>query len=484
MNEQRTETAPAISDGGIAAKHPPVDEHVAFVGPATGNEFNTLKAGIIPVACWRVEDFRFAFDSSVVKPEITAELSHLAQLLEQHPPPSKTRPAAGFPLSVFGHADPTGNDDYNKILSGRRATAMYALVTRRPDLWERLFSQPFGNDTWGRAALQTMLDELGPAPASEQLVAQHERDSGKRKQLFLAYMDKLCGPALKVEKEDFLGHGDDAGGKGDFQGCSEFNPVLIVSKADQRRFEQNKDKTARDKANAPNRRVMVLIFRKGSRVDPVRWPCPRATEGVAGCRKRFFSTGEKRRTDRLPDKPRQFEDTKDTFACRFYSRLVDKSPCEVTVKTFEVRLYNPIGRAIPRAPCEITIGNRKPIRDRADARGIVTLRDVEVPATCTMRWGFPPAEGQETELLFSLELFLKADESLDSDRAEEAKRKLNNLGYNKPDLADNVRSFQLDYGQLTNPRLEITGVIDDRTMKTLREVYERSADDIKNTPVS
>jgi len=483
MGEQDTKRGHLISEGGIAAKHTPVQEHVGLVGPTTQNEFNTLRAGFIPVACWRVEDFRFAFDSSMVEPEIAVELEHLTQLLEEHPPPSKTRPAPGFPLSVFGHADPTGNDDYNKTLSGRRAKAIYALVTRRTDLWEELFRQPFGNDKWGRAALQTMLDEVGSPPASPELIAQHERDAAKREELFLAYMDKLCGPVLKAEKEDFLGHGDDAGGKGDFQGCGEFNPVLILSKADQRKFELDKDKAARDNANAPNRRVMVLIFRKGSRVSPAKWPCPRVTEGVAGCTKRFFVNGAKRRTDRLADEPRQFEHTKDTFACRFYHRLVEKSPCEVTVKTFEIRLYSPIGRAIPRAPCEITVGGRKAFTDRADARGVVTLRDIDVPAACSVRWGFPPEDGQEPELLYNLDVFLKADEPLNSDPAEEARRKLNNLGYNRRDPADNTRSFQRDYGPLSSPPLDITGALDDLTMKALREVYEQSADDIKNTTV-
>ena len=168
---------------------------------------------------------------------------------------------------------------------------------------------------------------------------------------------------------------------------------------------------------------------------------------------------------------------------RFYHRLVEKSPCEVTVKTFEIRLYSPIGRAIPRAPCEITVGGRKAFTDRADARGVVTLRDIDVPAACSVRWGFPPEDGQEPELLYNLDVFLKADEPLNSDPAEEARRKLNNLGYNRPDPADNIRSFQRDYGPLSSPPLDITGALDDLTMKALREVYEQSADDIKNTTV-
>jgi hypothetical protein len=50
---------------------------------------------------------------------------------------------------------------------------------------------------------------------------------------------------------------------------------------------------------------------------------------VAGCKKRFFSDGEKRRSTRLQDKPRKFEETKDTFACRFYDRMTRDSPCEI-----------------------------------------------------------------------------------------------------------------------------------------------------------
>jgi hypothetical protein len=331
MSDPQTELTHVISEGGIAAKHPLTPEVTALVGPATSSEYNTVQAGIIPIACWRLEDVRFDFDSSFVIPGIAVELQNLTQLVKDHPPSSKSEGKPGFPLSVFGHADPTGDDDYNKQLSGRRATAIYALLTRDTNLWEKLFSQPFGNDKWGRKSLETMLDTVSPAPAgksNQEEAIQHEHNAGKRKELFGQYMENLCGPELKLKKEDFLGHGDDAGGKADFQGCSEFNPVLIFSQKDQIDFEQSKDKTARNNANATNRRVMVLIFRKGSRVNPSKWPCPRVHEGVAGCRKRFWSDGEKRRSTRLPDKPRTFAEAQDTFACRFYHRLSNNSPCE------------------------------------------------------------------------------------------------------------------------------------------------------------
>ena len=153
------------------------------------------------------------------------------------------------------------------------------------------------------------------------------------------------------------------------------------------------------------------------------------------------------------------------------------------VKTFHVRLYTPMGRAIPHAQCEITIGNRKPLSDQADARGIITLRDVEVPDTCKLRWGFSPDNDQEIELIYSLDIFLKADEPGELGSADASKKMLNNLGYISTDPVENVRWFQRDYRQLASPALEITGVMDERATDVLTKVYRKSADDLKNTQV-
>ena len=82
--------------------------------------------------------------------------------MEPAPQTAGEPPATIFPpLSIFGHADPVGNDDYNKQLSGRRATAIYGLLTRDTHLWEELYSHSFGNDKWGVKAIQIMLAELG-----------------------------------------------------------------------------------------------------------------------------------------------------------------------------------------------------------------------------------------------------------------------------------------------------------------------------------
>jgi hypothetical protein len=113
-------------------------------------------------------------------------------------------------------------------------------------------------------------------------------------------MENICPPDLTLTKQDFLAHGADAHGKGDYQGCSEFNPMLIFSQEKQAQFDQAEQRNDseqmldRNEQNEINRRVMVLMFRKGSRVDPHQWPCPRASEGVAGCIKRFWSNGETR----------------------------------------------------------------------------------------------------------------------------------------------------------------------------------------------
>ena len=110
--------------------------------------------------------------------EARVEFQTLSRLIKIHSASGRNRPAN---LSVFGHADPTGNDDYNKALSGRRA-----------------------------AAIRTMTGSLN----------RNER------------------------------------------GSSEFNPILLLSRADQKKFLRQKDISDRDAANAPNRRVGVPTSRR------------------------------------------------------------------------------------------------------------------------------------------------------------------------------------------------------------------------------
>jgi hypothetical protein len=486
MAEVETKASSATPKGNVAADHPPPEPLRALVAPTTADRFNTIAERLVPKGCFRLEDVHFEFDSSFVKPEVAQAMPALADLRNKHKQGDLVPP-----LSIFGHGDPVGKDDYNKRLSGRRAQAIYAMLVRDEALWEELFSHPAGGDQWGNASIVTMLDALGHSSASgtqSAAVKAFQSEQGlavdgtagpkTRKALFRAYMDFLCGPDLVLDKQkDFLGQNKDAEGKADFQGCGEFNPIRMFSQEESVRFEKAHDKTVRNAENAANRRVMILLFAVGRRVNPAAWPCPRAKEGVAACKKRFFPDADKRRS--FQEQRREFDKTKDTFACRFYQLLSDDSPCERFLTTFSIRLYDGNRKFIPSAPFELTVGSSPPIKGKASGRGIAVAQDIEVPNDCLIRWGFPPHKGEEPELIFSLEMFLKPETE---DREQEAAQKLHNLGYPKEDeLRANVTAFQRDYGHLADPALEPSGELDDPTLNLIRDVYRSCEDDLRNT---
>jgi hypothetical protein len=72
------------SGGGIAGTHPEVESAPIYVGPATAAQRNTIISPLVPIACWRVDDIRFDFDSSFVLPETTSEMQALADLRDKH----------------------------------------------------------------------------------------------------------------------------------------------------------------------------------------------------------------------------------------------------------------------------------------------------------------------------------------------------------------------------------------------------------------
>ena len=281
-------------------------------------------------------------------------------------------------------------------------------------------------------------------------------EEGKPKQ------DKVGKPeTLKLEKTDFLAQGQDKNGKGDYQGCGEFNPILLFSQEEEKAFQQHKDKTKRNEANEPNRRVMVLIFRKGTKVDPNRWPCPRAKEGTGGCEKRFWSDGEKRRATKLVDKPRKFEETKDTFACRFYDRMMSKSPCEhrLPLELLRIRLFDPMTERIPNVLYRLNLRNRI-IEARANEEGYLLVRLGQLPEDCVVEWGEPDESGKYN---YSQKIFLKFSEVSDE---EAVRRQLHNLGYlESKDFGESIKSFQEDYG------FAITGKFED-VKQVLRDWHD------------
>src|SRR5580698_3827131 len=148
-NDPQDASVNSAGEGGVTGLHAVPDPTPILVGPCTDDQLNTARMRLIPIACWRLDDVRFAFDSSFITPDVTSDLLVLADLLSQNP---------GCPLSIFGHADPVGTDDYNKSLSGRRATVVYALLISNKDpgtalsLWQKVSA----TENWGTNQQQMM----------------------------------------------------------------------------------------------------------------------------------------------------------------------------------------------------------------------------------------------------------------------------------------------------------------------------------------
>lgn len=129
--------------------HPDQSYEVA-VAPFFNQEeepVNSLRPALMTVACWRLDDKFFDFDSSFIIPEAKPEFARLGELHADY---------AESPMSIFGHADPTGTEAYNKSLSGNRARALFGLLVRDLDDWEALFHE----GSWGLQSSQRILAHL------------------------------------------------------------------------------------------------------------------------------------------------------------------------------------------------------------------------------------------------------------------------------------------------------------------------------------
>ncbi|MDB5051387.1 MAG: OmpA family protein [Fibrobacteres bacterium] len=371
----------------------------ARVPLAKGKESSRIQLPLRPIACSLLPDHHFEFDSSFIRPDAGESLSRLAAKRKVNP---------GSPITLFGHADPVGQDDYNKGLSDRRVRAVYGLLTRDASIWEDIFSHPAGNDNWGQKSVQNMLlsakhdpgaidGKSGAKTRQATLDFQKEKglaqsgwaDLNTRKALFEAYMDALYGTDFKPldPVQDFLARKADGKGKGDFQGCGEFNPILMFSLQESKDLE--KDKPKRNTENTPNRRVIAYLFEPGTVVDPKLWPCPRAGEGTSACKARFFSDAAKRRS--FQAQRRQYENTRDTFACRFYDMLAGDMPCESVAggipTTLSMRLMDPRGKRMPKdTPFRVHIAGTT--RDGALAEdGLLVMDDVLLRDVDLVEWG-------------------------------------------------------------------------------------------------
>ncbi len=437
-------------DGGVAT-HPNRVELPVLVAPVPEDQkpknFNTIRQHLVAIGCMLMPDQGFESDSSFIGPD-TQAFNKFAKLMVRLQRQDDQTPQRFPPCSVFGHADPVGNIAYNKTLSGRRALSVYAVLTRKVKIWDTLFNLPCGGtagDRWGMQAIQKILSVLKRKPpdpnagtpfytgpidglktpettaltrtaVGDYLVAHGFARSGfpnqaAREVMFLEYMDFLChnpdgSPFALNDKTDFIGKhkdpdvglGDPSCGpfglKADVQGCSHFNPLFLLAKSGDDAELSDED---RDALNAPDRRVIVYIFKIGTEVDPKLWPCPRAREGPTDCTKRFWSDHDKRRGQ--TDERRTFgekmqvlsvdaqnnlvetpvEETGNTMRCRFYHAFAVNSPCEVKLKEWIIRFKvdTPKGQQVlANRRYVLRLGETAfspVIRDTTDALGFVRI---------------------------------------------------------------------------------------------------------------
>lgn len=387
-------------DGGVTASHLQTVVLPVIAAPVPEEQqakhFNAIRQPLILLGCKELPSDHFEFDSSFVSPKATRGFTRFAEFLELQRERDERKRLP--PSALFGHADPTGSVGYNRMLSGRRATSVYGVLTKNPAIWDDLFTNSFGGDVWGTKSIQTMLSislvTLQPTGLPEAPFFLGEIDGGKtdatrkatadavsawresrglgkgttlssaqRKQLFKEYMDAICnGPEFKLAPTDFVAKAQGGPGlKGDVMGCGEFNPRFLLTAEAVKAAEKNPAlREDRNEQYKVNRRVIIYVFRHDTEIEPAKWPCPVARSEADGpCRQRFWSDGEKRRaeaetertfgddmrhlsadaTGALVETP--IEQTGNTMACRFYHGFARFSPCEAKLKEWVVRFKLP-----------------------------------------------------------------------------------------------------------------------------------------------
>jgi len=317
--------------------HVSLSSHLALAGAHSGEPSqarlvarvgrNTIRQSLRPVASWKLEDPAFGFGGRIIKPTARPAFSQLARLVEENP---------ACPIALFGHTDPVGGDEDNKKLSEDRAKAIYGVLVRDTAIWKEIYNAGDLQEHLARWDYQPGRIDGVWGPLTEEAV--------------LEYMEDLS-PETALEPACFLGEGAQA-----FQGCSNFNPLRIIAPEMEVWDEVTGDYETRNLENGPNRRVVAFLFPPGTRVPA--WPCPKATEGIGGCRAQFCAdAGDRRRSrdqprERRPEKTgeeygewraialagslertgpeKDYTAADDTFCCRFYEMLAADAGCERT----------------------------------------------------------------------------------------------------------------------------------------------------------
>ena len=236
-----------------------------------------------------------------------------------------------------------------------------------------------------------------------------------RKAPFGAYMDWLCTPEaypassgdsasatadlgaaptpFRMQPEDFLGgKGAQAGDLPamSLQSCGKFNPIVLLSNAEMGGEDTNDgaSKTQRNADDAPNRRVIMFLFEKGTTVDAGVWPCPKVKDTNDACKSAFWPDGDSRRNN--GGARRDYVTTKDTMACRFYDRFARRSPCEgLPTKTLRVWLHDRDRQRMPNTAYRLVVGYAA-YTGQSNGEGYIDVIVSNSVDTCLLSWGPDP----------------------------------------------------------------------------------------------
>ena len=117
-------------------------------------------------------DFTFAVNSAAIRPGLDSELSRVAQVLNAYPQTT---------LTVAGHTDSTGSEEYNQTLSQKRADSVKNALVQRGVAAYRINavgygeSQPVGdNETeFGRQQNRRVEVRINPVEQNQQYQGQY-----------------------------------------------------------------------------------------------------------------------------------------------------------------------------------------------------------------------------------------------------------------------------------------------------------------------
>ncbi len=304
-------------------------------------------------------------------------------------------------LLVVGHTDTVAEEHYNLDLSVERAEAVKAYVKNDVPGWDKWFADTVYPDKkkWGDGEIAHMISAL---PCEQSVLGFQQWSNANRPKGKHLDEDSILGPKTRHElikaymelEETTLP--PEVGVE--IHGCGEYFPAT----------EDQSDGVESEE----NRRVELFCFD-----DKIHPPVP--------------GKRAKRGEPEYPQWKAQVTKTVDVGA---------KS------KRLMLRLYDYDGDPVGSVPVKLQHGVEE-IRTTSDQLGLLTADLSEPVGRVDIEW---LTERDAPAFAMRRRLFPSPDDSRIGDE-----QRLQNLGYLRPSVADNVREFQADYG------LRITGLIAD-----------------------